>query len=53
MTSTDCLIPLPATLERELNILGVRRAPFFVVKAAAVDRTYRKTVLDENGNPEF
>ena len=52
MATTTCHTSLPASIERDLNILGVRRAFFFV--AAPVGKpSFQKTVLDENGNPEF
>lgn len=54
MTQTNCLTSLPVSLERDLNILGVRSASSFAVRLTkALPVSSQKTVLDENGNPEF
>lgn len=54
MTQTNCLTSLPVSLERDLNILGVRSASSFAVRLTkALPVSFQKTVLDENGNPEF
>lgn len=54
MTTTNFLASLPVTLERDLNILGVRSASSFAVRLPkALPVSCQKTVLDENGNPEF
>jgi len=53
MTLTNLAI-LPVSLERDLNIFGVRRAsslPAQITRALPVSP--QKTVLDENGEPEF
>lgn len=54
MTTTNFLASLPVTLERDLNILGVRSASSFAVRLPkALPVSCQKTVLDEDGNPEF
>ncbi len=54
MTQTNCLTSLPVSLERDLNILGVRSASSFAVRLTkALPVSCQKTVLDEDGNPEF
>jgi len=51
MTQTNCLTSLPVSLERDLNILGVRSASSFAVRLTkALPVSSQKTVLDENGN---
>jgi len=52
MTMTACSLPLPADLERDLNIIGVRRASS-LVKAPAADWSFKAPVFDKNGQPEF
>jgi hypothetical protein len=52
MTMTPCSLPLPADLERDLNIIGVRRASS-LVKAPAADWSFKAPVFDANGQPEF
>jgi hypothetical protein len=54
MTLTNCLIILPVSLERDLNIIGVRRAsslPAQITRALPVSS--QTTVLDANNEPEF
>jgi hypothetical protein len=54
MTLTNCLIILPVSLERDLNIIGVRRAsslPAQITRSLPVSS--QTTVLDINNEPEF
>jgi hypothetical protein len=54
MTLTNRLIHLPVSLERDLNIIGVRRAsslPAQITRALPVSS--QTTVLDANNEPEF
>jgi hypothetical protein len=54
MTLTNRHIYLPVSLERDLNIIGVRRAsslPAQITRALPVSS--QTTVLDANNEPEF
>jgi hypothetical protein len=50
---TETAAPLPVELERELNILGVRRAFSLPAEKVEADWSFKRPVLDEFGNPEF